>query len=785
MTLPVKTISDFYIRNPNVQGFNIDANTPHLSARADGTFDDVVQLYAANGANLPNRLQDVHISWGGPSSVTVNTPTTIFDVANTDGRNDYELNFPDGSLVDVWQQSIDNSADGGDVYASYNGLPHLVWSTSNTDSLLGATPLADGKIAALVYSGGGNEWIVIQSKDGSGTTVHLPLSEEWDTNAQNGSIIQLDNGDLVADYQDSSGLLHQEIISETGTEVLNWSNATHSAYHNQYAVAAVDPRNTLSTNGAGYVTVVQADQLNKKAGTWTYAIEIERTDDAGNLVSTVNVAGNSENAATNHDVNIARLADGGFVVVWDDSGVIYGRNFHFDATNTNLVADDAQYQISNGPANTYAYEPSVTGLADGRYAVAWEEIGPSQSYWTSKAAIFDSRTAGMTFNAISGGSNLVGTTFNDTFNGGPGNDTFSPNGGTDTINGGAGWNRVIYNVSWTLANFTHNADGSWTVFSTGFTDTISNVELLNFTDRSIALRRRAVDDFASTNVSDILFRNDTSGDTWFEAMSNGAFAGWNQIGGSNTDYAVAGVGDFYGTGTDDALFRNNSTGDTWIETMSNGAFSGWNDIGGSDTHFSVVGVGDFYGNGADDVLFRNASTGDTWIEAIIGGSVAGWHQVGGSDTSFAAVGVGDFYGNGIDDILFRNASTGDTWIGVIANGALKGWSEVGGSDTHYAVVGVGDYFGNGTDDILFRNNSTGDTWIEAMSNGASAGWQPVGGSNTSYTVVAVGDYFGNGTSDILFRNNSTGDTWFEAISNGASAGWNHIGGSSTAYTVVK
>jgi autotransporter-associated beta strand protein/probable HAF family extracellular repeat protein len=291
------------------------------------------------------------------------------------------------------------------------------------------------------------------------------------------------------------------------------------------------------------------------------------------------------------------------------------------------------------------------------------------------------------------------------------------------------------------------------------------------------------DDFDFDRTSDILFRNNASGDTWFEAMSNGAANGWNQIGGSSTSYTVVGVGDFYGTGTSDALFRNNSTGDTWLEAISNGAFAGWNQIGGSDTHYSVVGVGDFYGDATDDILFRNNSTGDTWFEAISNGALNGWHQIGGSDTTYAAVGVGDFFGNGTDDILFRNNSTGDTWIEAISNGAPNGWHQIGGSDTHYSVVGVGDFFGNGTDDILFRNKSSGDTWIEQISSGASAGWRQIGGSDTHYAVVAVGDYFGNGTDDILFRNNSTGDTWFESLSNGNASGWHQVGGSNTGYTV--
>jgi FG-GAP-like repeat len=121
--------------------------------------------------------------------------------------------------------------------------------------------------------------------------------------------------------------------------------------------------------------------------------------------------------------------------------------------------------------------------------------------------------------------------------------------------------------------------------------------------------------------------------------------------------------------TMDILFRNNSTGDTWVEAISNGAFNGWQQIGGSDTHYSVVGIGDFYGNGTDDILFRNNSTGDTWIEAISNGAFASWQQVGGSNTSYAVVAVGDYFGNGTSDILFRNNSTGDTWFEAISNGS--------------------------------------------------------------------------------------------------------------------
>ena len=97
---------------------------------------------------------------------------------------------------------------------------------------------------------------------------------------------------------------------------------------------------------------------------------------------------------------------------------------------------------------------------------------------------------------------------------------------------------------------------------------------------------------------------------------------------------MVGVGDFFGNGTDDILFRNSSSGDTWIEAISNGAPAGWQPVGGSDTHYAVVGVGDYFGNGTDDILFRNNSTGDTWFEAISNGGSASWNHIGGSSTSF-------------------------------------------------------------------------------------------------------------------------------------------------------
>jgi uncharacterized delta-60 repeat protein len=273
-------------------------------------------------------------------------------------------------------------------------------------------------------------------------------------------------------------------------------------------------------------------------------------------------------------------------------------------------------------------------------------------------------------------------------------------------------------------------------------------------------------DFNGDNFSDILWRNNSTGDTGYADVHNAAFHG---LGGSPTAYSVVGTGDFNGDGFSDILWRNNSSGDTGYADIHNAAFQS---LGGSPTAYSVAGTGDFNGDGFSDILWRNNSTGDTGYADIHN---AAFQSLGGSPTAYSAVGVGDFNGDNFSDILWRNNSTGDTGYADIHNAAFH---SLGGSPTAYSVVGVGDFNGDGFSDALWRNNSTGDTGYADIHN---AVFQSLGGSPTAYSVVGTGDYNGDSFSDILWRNNSTGDTGYADIHNAA---FHSLGGSPTAYLVM-
>jgi hypothetical protein len=224
--------------------------------------------------------------------------------------------------------------------------------------------------------------------------------------------------------------------------------------------------------------------------------------------------------------------------------------------------------------------------------------------------------------------------------------------------------------------------------------------------------------------------------------SAGKLSGWVDIGASSTAYSVVGMGLFEaGNGennTSDILYRNNSTGDFGFYNIVNGANTGWVHLGGSSTSYSVVGEGDFENDGSPDVLFRNNTTGDTGFYNIVNGANAGWHDIGASSTAYSVVGIADLFGNAAtsEDIIFRNNTTGDLGYYDMFNGSNAGWFDLGATSTAYSVVGVGDYYGNGTNDILFRNNTTGDTGFYGIKNGSNAGWHDLGATSTAYHVVA-------------------------------------------------
>jgi V8-like Glu-specific endopeptidase len=296
-------------------------------------------------------------------------------------------------------------------------------------------------------------------------------------------------------------------------------------------------------------------------------------------------------------------------------------------------------------------------------------------------------------------------------------------------------------------------------------------------------------DFNGGTTSNILFRDNATGDEGYLALGPGGSQGmWVGLGASSPAYSVVGVGDFNGDGTSDILFRNTATGDAGYLAMSRAGGQGtWHDVGQSSTAYAIVGDGDFMGNGVADPLFRDSANGDMGVFLLGANGTNTWQGLGAPSLLYSVVGVGDFTGTGRSDILFRNNATGDAgYYQVSSSGGQGSWVGIGTSSTAYTAAGVGDFNGDGTSDILFRDNANGDTGFFAMPKAGGQGvWHDLGVSSTAYTIASVGDYTGNGIADILFRNNATGDMGYTAPSaSGGYGTWHVLGSASIAYAIV-
>jgi hypothetical protein len=375
---------------------------------------------------------------------------------------------------------------------------------------------------------------------------------------------------------------------------------------------------------------------------------------------------------------------------------------------------------------------------------------------------------------LGGATKIIGLgTFGLALTGDAGNDTFIGTKGNDTIDGAGGTDTAIFSGNFAAYTLTTLAHGVQVAGPDG-TDTLLNMERFQFNDQTVNVPGSVVakhSDFNGDGFSDVLWRDNSSGDTGYTDFHAGN--AWHGLGASSTAYSVVGTGDFNGDGFSDALWRNNSSGDTGYTDFHGG--NAWHGLGASSTAYSVVGTGDFNGDGFSDILFRSAASGDTGYSDQHNANA--WHGLGAASTAYSVVGTGDFNGDGFSDVLWRNNSSGDTGYSDLHNG--NAWHGLGASSTAYSVAGIGDFNGDGFSDVLWRNNSSGDTGYTDVHGGNA--WHGLGASSTAYSVVAVGDYSGDGFDDILYRNAASGDTGYSDLHANA---WHGLGAASTSYLVV-
>jgi len=368
----------------------------------------------------------------------------------------------DGRFVVAW---TDGSQTGGDTSSSAvraqvfeadgrrSGAEFLVNSTTvNAQFESAITALADGRFVVA--------WTDV-SQTGADTSSSAVRAQVFEADGRRSGAEFLVNGTTLNDqFQPAITALAD------GRFVVAWTDDSQTgADTSSYAVRAqvfeADGRRsgaeflvnsttqalqfepTITALADGRFVVAWTDTSETLGDTSSYAIRAQVFEADGRR-SGVEFVVNSTTLSAQLEPTITALADGRFVAAWTD-GSLTGADTSSSAVRAQVFEADgrrsgAEFLVNSTTASTQ-FEPTITALADGRFAVAWTDdsrTGADTSLYAVRAQMFDPRVAAVSLIGSLLPDSFVGTLYGDTISGFYGNDTIWGMAGEDLLMGEAG-----------------------------------------------------------------------------------------------------------------------------------------------------------------------------------------------------------------------------------------------------------------------------------------------------------------------------------------------------------
>jgi hypothetical protein len=297
----------------------------------------------------------------------------------------------------------------------------------------------------------------------------------------------------------------------------------------------------------------------------------------------------------------------------------------------------------------------------------------------------------------------------------------------------------------------------WQTASYGFATTTTTTidvagvaaDLVTRTIRRDALTGGTVRDYNGDGYVDLLWRNSATGDAgvWLlDALfrDTGSRIGLARVMTARLDWAPTLFGDFDGDGTTDIVWRNDTTGETALWLIVDGD-QAQGTIAMTDGQWRATHIADTDGDGKSDLVWRNTLTGETWMWLMNGLTF----HAGGAlmfDASWQVEHTGDFDGDGRADLVWRNTVTGATAIWLMDGLRMRAGSIVQ-TRADWKVVLVADLNGDDKDDLVWHNAGTGQSAVYLMD-----GTTRLDGALLSSSGVpsAAADFDADGKNDLLF-----------------------------------
>jgi Ca2+-binding RTX toxin-like protein len=377
------------------------------------------------------------------------------------------------------------------------------------------------------------------------------------------------------------------------------------------------------------------------------------------------------------EVAVTGLADGGFVVTWSDvaSGSIRGQTY--GATGAKI---GGEFVVASVDTN---FEPSVALLADGRIVVSvTNQAGGNRDIYsgildprtspitgTGDADVLTSRIDGATVRGLGGADTLHGFAGNDTLDGGAGNDTLIGRGGNDIY---------VVNSGDTITEIFGEGARDRLRATTNFTLAAGiDVEVLETADLQAGTSAISL---AGNEISNTIFGNNGE-NRLYGLAGNDALYGYSGAdtldGGTGVDFLDGGAGnDILIGGADNDVYIVNS-GDTIVELTGGGSA----DRARATTNFTL----------ANNVAVEIVETLDTEATTAI--------SLAGNNLDNLVL------GNNGENRLYGQGGT-DTLYGYGGNDTLDGGA---GNDTLYGGLGNDTLTGGGDSDVFVFNTTPNAT----------------------------------------------------------------------------
>jgi hypothetical protein len=227
-----------------------------------------------------------------------------------------------------------------------------------------------------------------------------------------------------------------------------------------------------------------------------------------------------------------------------------------------------------------------------------------------------------------------------------------------------------------------------------------------------------------------------------------------------SDWGFVTLGNFNSSDPSDMLLRNSTSGEFWVYNIVNNNLISSTSLGTVGVEWQPMGFGTFGpfgGFGETDMLMQDVTTGELQVYDIFNNEIVDSAFLGTIGLEWEFSGIGNFSGGGTSDLLLRDSITGDLEVLVISDNEITDSAFLGTVGLEWEFSGVGNFSGvPGTSDLLLRDSITGDLVVLNIDNLEVTGEDFIGTIGLEWQFAGVAPIRTADASDLVLRNVNTG-----------------------------